>query len=304
MAMAARYLGRGGFGQWSLILLLIGFFGLIADFGVDRLTVRDVARDLDASSKYLSNTFVFKLLSLLPATSMFLGVVFLAGYPEELVKLFLIALPMFFLGVLASPFSSVIQAHERIYLLSIVDIGLGFLTSISGITLLYFGSGIRGLLILNIVSSMARFSILFFVTRSIIHRMWHPIQLHFLRKLIKSALPFAILNILALIHWKVDYFMISKILGEEQLGLYAAAFKIFENIVFLVMAINSSLYPSVSALFGESREKLRRIYEGFQKYFIIVSIPITSIIYLFAREIILILYGSQYMGSVNVLIIF
>ena len=303
VAFAARYLGAVGFGQWSLIFLFVGFFGLIADFGVDRLTVRDVARNLDSAAKYLSNTFAFKFLSLLPTAALLLGVVHFVHYPEETFELFLIALPLLFLGVLCGPFSSIIQAHEKIYVLSVVDICQGFATAVGGIILLLIGFGIKSLLVLHIVLNVVRFVTLLVITKGIVGRLWYPLKLHFLGNLIKPALPFAILSILALIHWKVDYFMISKILGEEQLGLYAAAYKIFEIVGMVGTTVNSALYPTISVLFGESREKLRRAYERIQKYFIIFSLPVAIIIFLFAEEIILSLYGNQYSESVNVLVV-
>jgi O-antigen/teichoic acid export membrane protein len=301
LAVAARYLGTGGFGQWSLIFLFIGFFGLVADFGIDRMTVRDVARNLDSSRLYLSNTLVFKFLFLVPTLSILLGVVYSVDYPKETVDLILIALPILCLGTLVSPFSSIIQAHEKIHIISIVDILYGLTTSLLGAGLLIMGFGIKSLIIMNIVLSIIRFIIIVIICHGIVGRLWHPLSKEFIGRLVRNAFPFAALNILALIHWKVDYFMISKILGDEQLGLYAASYKIFENIVMMGATINAALYPSISALFGESKEKLRRVYERIQKYFIISSLPVAILLFLFSEEIILFIYGDQYMESVRVM---
>jgi len=304
IAIAARYLGTGGFGQWSLVFLLIGFFGLLADYGLDRMTVRDVARDLDLSRQYLTNTLTFKLLAIVPVTGLFLGLIHFAGYPRETVELLLIAIPILFLNVLSTPFSSIIQAHERIYWVSIVDIVQGFASSAIGVAILLLGFGIRGLLIMAIGFAFVRFIALWWITRRLIGNIWYPISLRFMRALIGRSFPFAVLGILAVIQMKADYFLISKMLGAEQLGLYAAAFKIFENIIMMGMAVNAALYPSVSALFGESRERLRRVYERMQKFFVIVAIPVAIFIFVFAHEIISLMYGQQYLDSVSVLIIF
>ncbi len=316
LAVAARFLGTGGFGQWSLIFLLVGFFSLIADFGIDRMTVRDIARERDNARKYLTNTFVFKFLVLLPSTCLFLVTIrflnnpdtsfgfFLVQFftrPDETQTLFQLALVLLYIGVWTSPFSSIIQAYEKIYILSIIDILQGMITSIFGVILLYLGFGIKILLILYIGIALIRLIVLVFVTRGMLGGFWHPVQLNFMRYLLKAAFPFAILGIVAVIHWKVDYFMISKMLGEEDLGLYAAAYKVFENIVLVGFSFNAALYPTISALFSESREKLRRVYAKMQKYFIIVSLPVAILGYTFAEEIVFFLYGSQYGTSVNVM---
>jgi O-antigen/teichoic acid export membrane protein len=303
LAIAARYLGTVGIGQWSLIFLFTGFSGLIADFGVDRLTVRNVARDLGSAGKYLSNTLAFKFLSLIPTTVLLIGVVHYMHYPEETHDLIIFALPLLLLGALASPFGSIIQAHEKIYVLSAVDACQGIITSLIAITLLLLGFGIKSLLVVHIALSGVRLVILIVVTKRLIGRLWYPLKLHFVRSLVKPAFPFAILSILALIHWKVDYFMISKILGEEHLGLYAVAYKVFEIGVVAGATFNAALFPTVSAMYGESKEKLRRAYEKIQNYFVIFSLPVSVLIILFAEEIILLLYGDQYLESVNVLVI-
>jgi O-antigen/teichoic acid export membrane protein len=303
LAVAARYLGTGGFGQWSLVFLLIGFFGLFADFGVDRLTVRDVARDLGSARKYLSNTLVFKSLTLIPVIILLITFVHLVDYPADTIELFLIALPMLIFGVLCSPFSSIIQAHERIYIISTLDMIMGLVVSLTGISLLFLGYGIKSLLIANTLFTVIRLCILIYLTKGILGSIWHPLNLSFIRGLIKSAFPFAALSVLTMIHYKVDYFMISKLIGNEALGLFAAPYKIFENIALLGIAFNTALYPTISALFGESKEKLRRVYEKLQKYFIIFSLLLTIIIFFFAEEIILLLYGDQYYESINVLLI-
>jgi O-antigen/teichoic acid export membrane protein len=316
LAVAARFLGIGGFGQWSLIFLLVGFFGLIADFGVDRLTVRDVARNLDRARKYLMNTLAFKCLVLIPSTCLLLVAIRFLDYPDTSFGLFLVqffahpdetqilfqlALLLLYIGVWTSPFSSIIQAYEQIYILSFIDIFQGMISSVLGVILLYLGFGIKTLLILYIGIGLVRLIVLIFVARGIVGSIWHPVELHFMRYLIKAAFPFAILGIVAVIHWKVDYFMISKMLGEEELGLYAAAYKVFENIVLIGVTFNAALYPSISALYAESREKLRGVYAKIQKYFIVVSLPVAILGYAFAEEIILFLYGNQYGASVNVM---
>ncbi len=303
LAVAARYLGTGGFGQWSLIFLFIGFFGLLADFGVDRLTVRDVARDIGSSRKYLVNTLIFKSISIVPVGILLIAVVHLANYPEDTTELFLFALPILVIGVLAAPFSSVIQAHEKIYVISYLDIFQGLIVSLAGIILLLLGQGIKSLLVMNIFFSVARFGILIYITNRILGGVWHPLNSGFVAGLVKKAFPFAILSILGLIHYKVDYFMISKLLGTEELGLYAAAYKVFDNIVMLGVAFNTALFPTISTLFRESKEKLRGVYEGLQKNFTILSLPLTILIFFFAKEIILLLYGDQYYESINIMMI-
>jgi O-antigen/teichoic acid export membrane protein len=299
----ARYLGTEGLGQWSLLFFLIGFFGLIASFGIDKLVIRDVARDRTRSKEYLTNTLINRVILLIPATVLFLVSIHIGRYSEETIKILYIAMPILFIGALTGPFNSIIQAHERITSISLIELCIGFSGSVFGVILLFLGYKIISLVILNNCLFIIRFIVYVIYVQRLIGGIWKSLNLQLQKYLIKEAFPFAVTVVLIMIYWKADYFMISKMLGEDALGLYAAPYKIFETFIMLGQAFNSALYPTISSLYGDSRLAVRPVYEKIQKYFTIVSLPVAIIIIFFAREIIVLAYGDQYLESVNVLII-
>ena len=52
---AARYLQAAGFGILSFALAFTGLFGVLADAGLIQLSIRELARDRQATLKYLRN---------------------------------------------------------------------------------------------------------------------------------------------------------------------------------------------------------------------------------------------------------
>ncbi len=62
MIYIARYLGAEGFGILSFALAFTGIFSILADLGLNTLTVREIARDTSLTSKYFSNTLIIKII--------------------------------------------------------------------------------------------------------------------------------------------------------------------------------------------------------------------------------------------------
>jgi O-antigen/teichoic acid export membrane protein len=125
----------------------------------------------------------------------------------------------------------------------------------------------------------------------------------FCRKIFKDALFFAILGLIMMIHIRVDFFMLSKMVGEKSVGIYAAPYKILEHIAMAGVLINVALQPTISALYVQSKEKLVMVYQKLQKFFLTMALPVFSVLIIYHREITLFIFGPQYEESIRVLFI-
>jgi O-antigen/teichoic acid export membrane protein len=92
-------------------------------------------------------------------------------------------------------------------------------------------------------------------------------------------------------------------LGDREVGLFAAAVRISEMWYFVPMAIASSVFPTIVA----SKKLGDAVYYArLQKYFtamLWLAISVAVVVTLLKDWIISFLYGSAYMGSANVLAI-
>ena len=130
----ARYLGPANYGILSFALALSGIFGVIANFGLDPLTVREVARDKSLARKYLANGIVLKLMfGSLTFLIVFL-VVNLLGYPEITRKVvYIITLSTIIAGI-SNLFNDIYQAFERMEFMSIRQVLQSALSLVFAIT--------------------------------------------------------------------------------------------------------------------------------------------------------------------------
>lgn len=98
----------------------------------------------------------------------------------------------------------------------------------------------------------------------------------------------------------IDYFIIGKVLGAEALGIYTIAFTLarspaqkIRNIIGLVA------FPAFAQIQGEL-ERLRRNYYNISRIVILILLPISLTLLLFAKEFIQLLYGEKWIQSIPI----
>ncbi|WP_297518275.1 flippase, partial [Thermococcus sp.] len=187
----ARYLGPANYGILAFALALNGIFGVITNFGLDPLTVREVARNKSLARKYLTNGLVLKLLFGALTFLIVLTVVVLLGYPEITRKVVYIITLSTIVGGLNSLFNDIYQAFERMEFMSIGQILQSALSLVFAIIAIKLG--------LNVVYfAMIYLSVnLIVLGYHVVVATWKflrpkiEVDLNFWRSVVREAWPFA-----------------------------------------------------------------------------------------------------------------
>jgi len=303
VAFAARYFGVAGFGQWSLVLLFLSFFGLLSDFGLDTLVIRDIARDPSRSSKYLRNILGIKLISSVLISALMIVVVRAVGYTGSILDLFYAGVPLLIFATLCGPFVAILKAQERMTITSALEVVFGLMPAASGLVMIWLGFGIRTIMLVFAFWNGVRLLVLMIVVRKAVPSFKPELDAVFCRQIFKDALFFAILGIIMMVHIRVDFFMLSRMVGDEAVGIYAAPYRILEHIAMAGVLINVALQPMISALYIQSKLRLVIVYEKLQKLFLTLALPVFSVLILYSHEITMFFFGPQYEDSVGVLFI-
>lgn len=294
----ARYLGTEGFGILSLALSITVIFGVIVDMGLGTLMIREIARDRIFRDKYVSNVSLIKFFLSFLMMGLLILTTNIIGYPS-IVKnvIYLIALSVIIYAFVVV-LTSVFQAYEKMSYVSagavvnslvmLVGTAIGIYYSLD---LLYFACiyVISNLLLLvfTIALYVWKFS---FPKLSINGNFWKPT--------IKEALPYGIAGIFVTIYYSIDSVMLSIMIGNEVVGIYNAAYKFVFLFLSLYSVYTVAVFPVMSSFYKNSRESLKFAYERSFKYLLILSIPMSMGVTLFANQIIILIYGSDYSASV------
>lgn len=294
----ARYLGAEGFGVLSFALAFTGIFGVFADFGLNTLTTREVARNKLLAGKYLGNIAVMKVvLAIITFCLIALAINFLGYQEQTIIVVYLVALSIIFTAFIGM-FNSIFQAYEKMEYVSVGRVLSSFLMLAGALIAIKQGYSVVGFaLIYFIVSAIALgYSFVVCLWKFVFPKI--EIDLEFWKPTIKEALPFFLAAVFSVIAFRIDMVMLSMMKGDMVVGLYSAAYRFMEILMFIPAMFVASIYPVLSNFHVSSKESLKYVYQKSFQYLALLGLPIAVGTTILADKIILLIYGSEFNNSI------
>jgi O-antigen/teichoic acid export membrane protein len=303
----ARYLGPSDYGVIAYVLAFVGLITVVTDMGLYPLTIREIAKNKDLTEKFLGNTLSIKLLlCLITIIVIFAYVYTTTNFTEEYMcwKLIYVTVMVTIYLLLKSYndlFYAIYQGFEKITYVGIGYILINsiiFLWIIAGSFMSFDVTGMAwGFAIAGIISFLYNLAILskkFFKPR-----LYFDIQTW--DYIFREAVYFGFLIIFASISYKIDSIMIGYMGGEYLVGLYNAPYKVIEGLNYLIPTVIFAIsYPIMSKHFS-NLDNLKNVYVAVFKSSLFLGLFISILVTIFAKYIILLLYGTDYVGSILVL---
>jgi O-antigen/teichoic acid export membrane protein len=302
-ALVARYLGPERYGTLNYALSFVILFVFISSFGVDNTLVREVLKYKERTEIILNTAFVIKVLGaflvVLLATSFS---IFVHNDFYTTVLIFIYSFHLFFisLNVTDSYFQSLVK-YKYLFVAQFIST---LAVSVLKLFLIFMGLG-TGWFILALVFETAISS---FVLLKIFSRYGQHLSFKLdkevARTMLHDAWPFILSSAFYLVYTKIDQVMIGKMMNTTSLGVYAAGVKLAEFWYFIPAIISGVVFPAiVSAKLANVQFYRNRIKKMFI-FLITLSVFIAGLQVIFAKEIILLLFGPAYVGAVSVLKIY
>jgi O-antigen/teichoic acid export membrane protein len=166
---------------------------------------------------------------------------------------------------------------------------------------MYFGFNVEGFAYVYLISGIV------VLVYNLIISTWKfvkpkiEIDLKFWKELLKESLSFALMGVFINIYMWVDSIMLSYMKGNEVVGWYSASYKLVYALTFLPYIYFSTIYPILSRMHLRSKDTLKFMYERSLKYFAVIGVFIGVVTTLFAKDIILLIYGQDYEASIPAL---
>ncbi len=300
----ARYLGPDQYGLWNYALAFTGLFGAFATLGLDNIVVRDIVKCSEKLDTILGTAFGLKLMGSLTMLIIVLGAITLVRPQQPLVFwLAFLSAAGFVLqsfNVIDFYFQAKIQSKFSVYamnlaflIITLVKIALLVVHA----PLIAFGMAGLAEVVLSTIMLIALFR---FNHLSIKHWRFVP---HIATALLRNSWPLMLSSMAIMIYMRIDQIMIGQMLGDKDLGLFAAAVRISEVWYFVPMAIVSSVFPTI--VMSEGKNEVLR-YQRLQKLFNLMAflgISVAIVMTFASGQIVHILFGDQYAASASVLAI-
>ncbi|MDD5729775.1 MAG: flippase [Candidatus Omnitrophica bacterium] len=298
--LLVRYLGVKNYGIYSFVFAYLSLFGIITDFGISNILIREISKDKIKADKFLGNAVVMKVILSFSAILFSCLAVSFLNYPLDTKTLIYIASLSFLLSGF-NIYGLIFQVNLQMKYPVFCGL-LGSLIRIALIAYLVFlRSALPWFIIAEIIVNIPAVFIIFRLSKKFV-RPKIEIDLALWKFIFKESWPLALSSIFVMIYLRIDQVMLFQMKGAESVGYYAPAVRLTEVFNILPAAFTSSLFPLFSRYFVTSGDSLNKTFALSAKYLMAIIIPVATLVTLTADKIIVLFYGKALEPSVPALI--
>ena len=286
-----RKLGRNGYGEFSAVVNLTAIASVALDLGFNVLFVREGARHHDEIQRYLRNVMSVRVITSVVALVILAALVYPIGLGGLLV-------PGFVLMVLTSYSTLLRNGLYAVQQLGYEAIAVVLESAVLLVLILYGGLTRQGVTYyVWAYAGQYAFSCVYFTIVLAAKRIavvgWR-FEPAFLREWIWKGLPFALTFILTMIYFKIDQPLVYVFHGSGDAGVYAAAYKPIEALLFVPITFLSIVFPVLSIYHHERPGDLLDALNRFYKALLLMGWPASVGIFVLAGPLTPVLLGSSF----------
>jgi O-antigen/teichoic acid export membrane protein len=289
-----RWLGPPHYGSFSVLINLTAIASVILDLGFNVLFVREGARRHDSIQRYLRNVMSLRLLMSVLAFALLAVLVIPLGLGELLIPGFVLMVLSSYSTLLRNGlyavqqlgFEAIAVVLESALLLALVVYGV---RTRQGVAFFVWAYAIQ-----------YAFSCAYFVTILAVKRIamvgW-AFETALLREWFWKGLPFALTFVLTIIYFRIDQPLIDVFRGLTEAGLYGAAYKPIESLLFIPITFLSIVFPVLSVYHRDRRGEMLDAVNRFYKGLLLMGWPMSIGIFVLAAPLTPLLLGHDYLAS-------
>ena len=322
LKIISGYLGTAGYGDYTTVYQLLALFGIIADFGIYTITVKEMSRDESKIPVILGNVMGLRTFLIIIAMALAILTVFLVPrYDNTLIPFgVLIATFSTLFILLNGTICSVLQVHLKMQYATI-SLVLGKIVSV-----LYMGwvayiaftdnlvSGFYQLILAGVIGNLLVFLLTGYYVRRYC-KITYQFDFSYWKKIFMTSLPFGVALILNTIYFRLDVILMSFFLPHSQtlvnpevdclktlcsdteIGLYGVAMRMLEMLVIIPVYFMNSVLPVMTRFIEEQSKKIRELMQYSFDFLIATGLPILIGGFILAKPIIHFISNPEFIGG-------
>jgi O-antigen/teichoic acid export membrane protein len=298
----ARYLGPDQFGQLNYAIAFVGILSAVAGLGLNGIVVRDIVRKPEEARITLGTAFVLQVSGGILSVAITIGLINWLRSDDALTRtlVFVLSLSLLFrpTEVVKYWFEAQVQSRYTVW----VENGAFAIASVVRIAMIIHQAPLLAFVWISLVEAVlvAIGLIAVYSMKNDLHGTLTP-SLSRAKQLLNDCWPLIFSSLAVSIYLRIDQIMLAEMVGDREVGVYAAAVRLSEIWYFVPMIIVASVLPSiVSARTNNPQlyeERLQRLYDILVILAFSIAIPVT----IFADVIIVGLFGREYLEAGSVL---
>lgn len=303
LKMITGYLGESGYGNYTFVYTYLALFGIVADFGIFTITVKEMSKKDADTSMILGNALGLR--TLLSVVTMILAVVaifvvgfFFPKYGDTVIPIGVaIAALSTIITLLNGTVSTILQVHLKMQYESL-GLVIGKVVSLAYMALVIYlwftGDVIRGFYQLfwaGVIGNAVILAVTTFYARRYA-KIRYRFDFKFWKKLFVMALPYGVALLLSNLYFRIDVVLIHLMLpestqlgndvvrcdyalcGDSQAGLYGVAMRFLELLIIIPIYFMNAVLPTMTRYIEQSKERLEKLIQYSFDFLSSLGLPI------------------------------
>lgn len=301
-ALIARRFGDATLGDYVFAAALSSLIWSFGGFGLDRMAMRDIARDPKAIARLVIPMATLKGTAALAMSAGAVGVLATIGESGRVLALVAILGFGTAVSLTASTAQTVFAASERMELYFLTKVPWAYANALTGIAVILAGGGI--LLAAALPSVVIGTVALVWCFSLVARNFGRPALAPAVRswpRLLRRAVPFTLQEMLGQVIFRFDTVLLALLASSAVVGAYGAAYRMLESTLFLAWSVGYAVMPMYSYLRGTGGE-LAHVYEGSLKLVLMALAPVSAVLLVCAEPVVDLVCGlPEYADAVPIL---
>ncbi len=297
LAILARRLGAGRFGELAFATALVSYFSLVVRQGLDLYGIREVARARDKALSLAGKILGLRIVTSVAAIILWCVTVSTLHKPHDVrVFLFLIGLNLVTAALSLQWFFQALEKMKTVAIAMVLSQLSYFLCVAS---LVKDGSHLAWVPVCQFVGDIVAFGYIANRIRgmggmkpSFEPRQWIPI--------LSASIPMGVTGALGLILFNFDTVLLGFLKSSVEVGEYGAAYKVVTFFYAMLFLYSTTLLPLLSRR-RLNKEALAGISGLSLRYTLLLAIPLAAGGTLVARPLMTLLFGEQFTQGASAL---
>ncbi len=296
-----HYLRAGGYGEYTLVYELVGFFGLACDLGLFTLAVDEMSKKKEEMSRILGNMLGLRILLITIIGGITcIGAFFIPSFTNLMAWSVVIATIGLATYLLGSTISAALQVHLKMPQFALAVI-VGKTLSVIYIALAaWFDWGFLHLIIAGLINNLYVCVLSWIAAQKLM-----PIKVLFdikeMKRILKKSAVYGTALILGTVYLRINSLILGQLQDTATVGVFGVALRSFELLLLIPFSFMNSVLPSLSAAHNDTH-RFNHLLQKSWDILIIVGLGMGIGSFLMAESMIqLISTGNDFAGAANLM---
>jgi O-antigen/teichoic acid export membrane protein len=294
LVVVARHLGVERFGRYAYVLAFVGIFQLVANAGLVRILVREIAVDGDTAQRQVAEAKSLTWMLSVLAFALIAGAAEFTGPSWELRWATYLAAGAVIATIHAACYAAVFRAFEEMEVTAVGFVAHKVVALGLAVVGVWLHWGLVGMVGLFLLANVFLWVYYFVVLTARHFRPRITLSPGRWRVLLAESVPLGVTELLRKISWQMDILLLTAFGMTEGSGYFAAAYKVIQAFHLLPVTLAQVLFPRLARLAKSEASTLQSATERALAMLLLVAVPLAVALGVAARRVIAVVYGPAF----------